>query len=74
MHNTHTSMDQSRALGVTDNPPVEHIDWRLDVDADANAERLEEIKRLADDHCPGVFCVRNPIDLRTRIEVAGTRA
>lgn len=60
-------VDQSRALGVTDNPPVEHIDWELSVDADAGAEQLEEIKRTADDHCPGVYCVRNAIDLRTRL-------
>lgn len=63
------SVDQSRALGVTDHPPVEHIDWQLDVDADAPTDRLEEIKRIADDHCPGVFCVRNPIDLRTQLNV-----
>lgn len=28
-------VDQSRALGVTDNLPVQRIDWHLDVDADA---------------------------------------
>lgn len=64
-------VDQSRALGVTDNPPVKQIDWRLDVDADAPTERLEEIKRIADEHCPGVYCVRNPIDLRTHLSSSG---
>ena len=62
-------VDQSRALGVTENPPVERIDWELEVDADAPAERLEEIKRIADDHCPGVYCVRNPIDLHTHLRI-----
>jgi uncharacterized OsmC-like protein len=60
-------VDQSRALGVSDRPPVEHIDWHLDVDADASAEVLEEVKRAADDRCPGVYCIRNPIALRTHL-------
>lgn len=68
------SVDQSRALGITDNPPVERIDWRLDVDADASADRLEEIKRAADEHCPGVFCLRNAIDLRTDLNIQSGQA
>ena len=66
-------VDQSRALGVTTNPPVERIDWHLEVDADAPAERLEELKRLADERCPGVYCLRNPIDLRTSLSPQGHR-
>jgi uncharacterized OsmC-like protein len=60
-------VDQSRALGVSDRPPVESIDWYLDVDADADPETLAELKRDADEHCPGAYCIRNPIDLRTHV-------
>lgn len=63
-----TQVDQSRALGVTDNPPVDKMDWYLEVDADAADEQLQDIKRLADEHCPGVWCVRNPIQLDTHLE------
>ncbi len=63
-----TRVDQSRALGVTDNPPVEAIDWHLDVEADATPDELERLKQLADDHCPGVWCVRNPVSLETHVE------
>jgi uncharacterized OsmC-like protein len=63
-----TQVDQSRALGVTDNPPVERMDWYLEVDADAADEQLQDIKRLADEHCPGVWCVRNPIQLDTHLD------
>ena len=62
-------VDMSRALGVGDRPPVERIDWQLEVDADATAEQLAEIKQLADDHCPGAYCIRNPIDLHTHLAV-----
>jgi uncharacterized OsmC-like protein len=65
-------VDMSRALGVSENPPVERIDWHLDVDADAAPERLAAIKQLADDRCPGAYCIRNPIDLHTHVAVPTT--
>ncbi len=64
-------VDMSRALGVTDNPPVERIEWTLEVDADASDEKLDELKRAADDHCPGVYCVRNPVELDTKLKRSG---
>ena len=65
-----TNVDMTRALGITDNPPVQRIDWYLDLDADAPQEKLAELKRLADEQCPGVYCVRNPIELATHLEHA----
>ncbi len=64
---TEAEVDMTRALGITDNPPVEHIDWHLEVDADAPPETLDELKRIADEHCPGIYCLRNPIDLTTHL-------
>lgn len=61
-------VDQSRALGITDHPPVEQIDWTLQVDADADAAQLDAIKRSADEHCPSVYCLRNPIELNLALE------
>jgi uncharacterized OsmC-like protein len=63
-----TDVDQSRALGVSDRPPVERIDWYLEVEADADPDTLAELKSAADEHCPGAYCIRNPIDLRTHIQ------
>lgn len=64
---TEAEVDMSGALGVTDNAPVQHIDWRLKVDAEAPPEKLEELKRIADEHCPGVYCLRNPVELATHL-------
>ena len=61
-------VDMTRALGVTDNAPVQRIDWHLEVDADAPPEQLDELKRIADEHCPGVYCLRNPIELTTQLD------
>jgi uncharacterized OsmC-like protein len=63
-------VDQSRALGVSDRPPVDRIDWTLDVDADASAQALDELKRRADERCPGAYCIRNPIDLHTEVRAS----
>ena len=62
-----TEVDQSRALGLSDRPPVEHVEWRLEVDADASQETIDELKERADTRCPGVYCLRNPIDLATTV-------
>jgi len=64
-------VDQSRALGVTDNPPVERIDWTLEVDTDASPEQVEALKQAADTHCPGVWCLQNPVPLATRAVASG---
>ncbi len=62
-----TEFNTAYALGAGDDPPVERLDWELEVDADASPERLEELKAAADAHCPGAYCIRNPIDLRTSV-------
>ncbi len=68
-----TIVDQTRALGLSDNPPVERLTWQLDVEADAPAELLERIKRQADERCPGVYCLRNPVPLETRLRLLAAR-
>jgi hypothetical protein len=60
----------SRALGVSDRAPGERIDWYLDGDTDADATPLRELKQLADEHCPGAYCIRNPIDFHTHLNAA----
>jgi uncharacterized OsmC-like protein len=64
-------VDLARALGVSERPPVEGIDWTLEVEADAEDGVLERLKALADERCPGAYCVRNPIPLDTRVVRAG---
>lgn len=60
-------VDQSRALGLSERPPVERIEWELEVDADADEATIERLKRLADERCPGAYCIRNPIALETTV-------
>ena len=37
----------------------------------AAAEALEELRQIADERCPGAYCVRNAIPLATRVAGAG---
>jgi uncharacterized OsmC-like protein len=60
-----TTVDLTRALGVSDRPPVELLEWELTVDADVGEDQLAQIKALADAHCPGVWCLTNPVALQT---------
>lgn len=61
-------VDQGRALvGVSEQPPVERIDWELAVDSDADDDAIERLAVRSDARCPGVSCIRNPIALETRV-------
>jgi uncharacterized OsmC-like protein len=63
-----THVDHSRALGLSDAPPVDEITWALEVDADASNEVIERLKALSDARCPGAYCIRNAMPLVTRVE------
>lgn len=55
----------SKALGLSDEPIVEKV--TLEVNASANkGENLDEVKKLAEQRCPGVYCLTNAIKLEIR--------
>jgi uncharacterized OsmC-like protein len=56
-------MDLSRSLGLSDAPVVEKVKLALEVDTDAGEEQLAELERLAQERCPGVYCLSNPIPI-----------
>lgn len=52
----------SKALGLSDEPIVENV--KLQVNASSEREEnLDEVKKLAEERCPGVYCLTNPIRL-----------
>jgi uncharacterized OsmC-like protein len=60
-------VDLSRAMGVADRPVTQGMNATLTVKSDAPAEKLEEIRRLAEERCPGVYCITNPIPFGSRL-------
>ncbi len=55
----------SKALGLSDEPIVEKVS--LEVNASGNkGEKLDEVKKLAEQRCPGVYCLTNAIKLEIK--------
>jgi len=36
---------------------------RVIVDSEADEEKIEKLKRLAEERCPAVYCLTNPVKL-----------
>lgn len=62
-----SEVDFSRVFGVADEPVVREVRISLDVDADAPAEKLQELKDLALQRCPAIFCLTNPIPVKVEV-------
>ena len=52
----------SKALGLSDEPIVENVKLKVNAYSEGK-ENLDEIKKLAEERCPGVYCLTNPIKL-----------
>ena len=57
------NIDVSKVLGISENPIVEEVKWKVIVDSDADEEKIERLKRLAEERCPAVYCLTNPVKL-----------
>jgi hypothetical protein len=45
-------------------------DWQTRPGAAQFRADLEAIRQIADDHCPGAWCLRNPLELHTHLSTA----
>ena len=61
-------VDLSRPMGVADRPVTEGMKATLKVGSQASAAELERVRRLAEERCPGVYCITNPIPFRSAID------
>src|SRR3989338_2667975 len=52
----------SKALGLSNEPIVERVKLLIEV-SDVDKDKLKEIEQLAEERCPGVYCLTNPIKL-----------
>ncbi len=62
-------IDLSLPMGVADRPVTQGMKATLKVRSSAPRARLEEIQRLAEERCPGVYCITNPIPFTSKVEV-----
>lgn len=56
----------SMALGLSNGPIVEKVVLNVRASGE-KGENLDEIKRLAEQRCPGVYCLANPINLEINL-------
>ena len=59
--------DLSKTLGLTNNPIVEKVKIIATVKSDAKEEQIKELAKMANERCPGVYCLVNPIPLETEL-------
>ncbi len=61
-------LDLSKVLGLSERPIVEEVVWKIKVSSDASKEKIEKLKKLAEERCPAVYCLTNPIKLSIDLE------
>lgn len=62
------SVNHSRALGLSSDPPIEKIALSVSVESSASMEALQRIREEAWKRCPAVYCVTNPVRLEVSVE------
>jgi uncharacterized OsmC-like protein len=55
------TMDISKALGLSDNPPINDLQMELFIESDAPMEKLLEINEIAKKRSPGYYCISHGI-------------
>jgi len=60
-------IDFSKVFGLTENPIVEEVKFKVTADSDADPEKIEYIRRLAEERCPAVYCLTKPIKVTTEL-------
>jgi uncharacterized OsmC-like protein len=60
-------IDFSKVFGLSENPIVEQMNFTVIVDSETGLEKLEQLKRQADERCPAVYCLTQPIKISTQL-------
>jgi len=55
-------------FGIVNGPIIEEVRLNLYVRSDAPREEIERVERAALDTCPGIYCMKNPIPIRTELK------
>ena len=54
-------VDFRAALGLGDFPPMSEFKFHLEVDTSADEDDLARVKQLADEQCPAIWAMNNPV-------------
>jgi uncharacterized OsmC-like protein len=59
------TVDFHAALGLGDVPPLSSFGFQVEVQTDASDEDVQRVKALADERCPAIWAMRNPVEYTT---------
>lgn len=58
-----------KVFGISSAPIMEEVRLKLAVATDAPEEKVREVERLAQERCPAVYSLANPIPFKTSVEI-----
>lgn len=61
------TLDFSASLGLTDDPFIEDLTWRLVVETDASDKMIQRVRHFTDEQCPAVWMMENEVHLNARV-------
>jgi len=67
----YSRVNMRAVFNLEDAPVVEEVGIELEVESDAPAEVLDEIRREADRKCPAAYTVANSVPFRSNVKVHG---
>jgi len=59
------TVDFHAALGLGDVPPLSPFEFHVEVETDASEEDVQLVKKLADERCPAIWAMQNPVAYAT---------
>jgi uncharacterized OsmC-like protein len=62
-------IDVSKTVGLSDNPIVEEVKWTVTVSSDADDAMIEKLKDMAEEKCPAIYCLTNPVKLTIDVDI-----
>jgi len=60
-------VDFSQVFGLTDNPIVEEVTFKIAAESDASPDKLDQLRSAVDERCPGLYCLTKPIKVTTEL-------
>ncbi len=61
-----SGVDFRTSLGLGDFPPFEKFVFEVEVDTQASDADVQTVKKLADERCPAIWAMQNPVPYSTR--------
>ena len=64
-------VDFSKVFGIAEKPIAEKVKFTLFVESDAPEEKIKQIEELANERCPAMYCLTQPIPVETELKIKG---